>query len=153
MNIILLPVAFVKNSRKEAIDDHWGKVISEIVLVDDLKEECLNGLEEFSHAEIIFYFDKADPKRENRGVRHPRDNKNWPLTGVFAHRGKDRPNHIGSTIVKIIKKEGRTLFVSGLDAIDQTPVLDIKPVFSEFLPAAALTQPQWSKELMEKYFL
>ena len=84
--------------------------------------------------------------------RHPRGNKAWPKVGIFAQRNKDRPNHLGLTIVSIIKREGRTLFVKGLDAIGGTPVLDIKPVFAESLPRGAVRQPQWSHELVKEYW-
>ena len=84
--------------------------------------------------------------------RHPRENMDWPKVGLFAQRNKDRPNHIGSTIVRIIKREGRSLFVQGLDAVDGTPVLDIKPVMVEFLPREAVIQPEWSHELMKDYW-
>jgi tRNA-Thr(GGU) m(6)t(6)A37 methyltransferase TsaA len=152
MKIELEPVAYVSAARKEATDDNWGDAVSVITLADGFTEETLRGIEDYSHLEIVFYFDKADPQNTNRSSRHPRGNKNWPLTGVFAHRGKDRPNHIGLTFVTLLKKEGRTLTVKGLDAIDGTPVLDIKPVMKEFLPSGALRQPEWSKELMKNYW-
>ncbi len=73
-------------------------------------------------------------------------------SGIFAQRGKDRPNRLGSTVVEILGREGRSLLVRGLDAIDGTPVLDIKPVMAEFLPRSALRQPAWSHELMREYW-
>jgi tRNA-Thr(GGU) m(6)t(6)A37 methyltransferase TsaA len=152
LNISLTPIAFVKNSRKEISDDYWGEVISEIKLTDEFGEDALKGLAEFSHAEIIFYFDKADEKNVNRGVRHPRDNADWPEVGIFAMRAKDRPNHLGHTIVRIVKCEGKSLFVKGLDAIDGTPVMDIKPVIKEFLPREEVIQPEWVSELMKDYW-
>ena len=147
-----MPLAFVKNDRAEIKDDHWGNIISQIVLTDEFTEDAFKGITDFSHAEIIFYFDKADKNKISKGVRHPRDNKDWPLTGVFAHHGKDRPNHIGLCVVEILKCEGKILFVKGLDAIDGTPVLDIKPVMKEFLPRSEVKQPQWSHELMKNYW-
>ncbi len=84
--------------------------------------------------------------------RHPRGNKDWPEVGIFAQRNKDRPNHIGLTVVNVVKREGRSLFVQGLDAVNGTPVLDIKPVFTEFLPRGPIRQPGWSHELMKKYW-
>jgi tRNA-Thr(GGU) m(6)t(6)A37 methyltransferase TsaA len=150
--ITLQPVAYVSNSRKEISDDNWGDVISEITLTNDLAPDALLGLSDFSHAEIVFYFDKADPEKINKGARHPRGNKEWPMTGIFAQHGKDRPNHIGLCIAAIVKCEGRTLSVKGLDAIDGTPVLDIKPVMKEFLPRGEVKQPEWSTELMKDYW-
>lgn len=152
MKIALTPVAYVSNTRQQAIDDNWGGIVSEIRLTDDFTEEALRGIEDYSHLEVVFYFDKADPAKTNTSSRHPRDNKNWPLTGVFAHRGKDRPNHIGLTFVKLLKKEGKTLTVAGLDAIHGTPVLDIKPVMKGFLPKEEIRQPAWADELMKHYW-
>lgn len=87
------------------------------------------------------------------GARHPRNNKEWPAVGIFAQRGKNRPNRLGSTICRIVRVEGSKLFVSELDAINGTPVLDIKPVMTEFLPRQEVHQPAWSHELMRQYWL
>jgi tRNA-Thr(GGU) m(6)t(6)A37 methyltransferase TsaA len=151
MDIILQPVAFVKNSRKDLSDDYWGSVVSEIELTEALPAEALNGIETFSHLEIIFYFDKAD-KSKAVFKGHPRGNKEWPEVGIFAQRKKDRPNAIGLTIVELIKRAGNTITVRWLDAIDGTPVLDIKPVMKEFLPASLIRQPSWAAELMKDYW-
>jgi tRNA (Thr-GGU) A37 N-methylase len=72
--------------------------------------------------------------------------------GIFAQRGKGRPNRLGATIVEIVNRAGRVLTVTGLDAIDGTPVLDIKPVMAEFLPRNPVRQPKWSHELMRSYW-
>ena len=73
--------------------------------------------------------------------------------GVFAQRVKSRPNQIGATICRLVSVAGRTIRVQGLDALDGSPVLDIKPVFAEFVPDhASIRQPAWSHELMAKYF-
>lgn len=151
MKIEFLPVAYVKNTRKEITDDFWGGLVSEITLTDDFSEKALNGIEDFSHVEIIFYFDKAD-KTKVISSGHPRGNKEYPEVGIFVQRKKDRPNHIGLTISKILKREGKKLFVTGLDAIDGTPVLDIKPVLQEFLPLEEVFQPEWSKDLLKDYW-
>jgi tRNA (Thr-GGU) A37 N-methylase len=86
------------------------------------------------------------------GARHPRNNLEWPAVGIFAQRGKNRPNRIGSTICRIVRVDGTKLYVSELDAIDGTPVLDIKPVLAEFLPRQEIRQPAWSHELMHDYW-
>ena len=150
MEIKLKPIATVRNCRKEKVDYGWGEIISEIELVDNLPTESLHNIESFSHLEIIYFLDKAN--KTITGSEHPRENKNWPKVGIFAQRKKDRPNHIGLTIVNLIRKEGRKLIVSNLDAIDGTPVLDIKPVFEEYLPKGEIKQPNWTKELMKNYW-
>lgn len=150
--INLSPIAFVKNIRAEIQDDHWGDVVSVIELDSAFSEEALFQIESFSHVEIIFYFHLVDENKIETGARHPRNNQSWPKVGIFAQRGKNRPNRLGVTTVKILKREGRQLFVQGLDAIDGTPVLDIKPVMKEFLPREEIHQPVWATELMKNYW-
>jgi tRNA (adenine37-N6)-methyltransferase len=150
--IIVKPVAFVQNPRSSLEDDHWGNVISEIILEDSFPDECFDGLETFSHVEILFYFDKISDKPRTLMSRHPRENNEWPQVGIFAQRNKDRPNHIGLSIANIIKREGRKLFVQGLDAVNGTPIIDIKPVMIEYLPRGPVAQSEWSHELMKNYW-
>jgi tRNA-Thr(GGU) m(6)t(6)A37 methyltransferase TsaA len=152
MEIILTPIAYVHNSRAEIEDDHWGMVISEIELADHLDESSLKGMDDFSHLEIIYYFDKVVDGKIQTGARHPRNNKELPEVGIFAQRGKNRPNKLGLTTVELIKYSGRTLFVKGLDAINGTPVVDIKPVMKEFLPKTDVKQPEWSTFIMKEYW-
>ncbi|WP_316571632.1 SAM-dependent methyltransferase [Neobacillus sp. YIM B06451] len=146
------PVGRVYNNRKEVKDDYWGDVISEIEMNEILDGKCLEGIEEFSHLEILFLFHLLPEDNIEYCARRPRNNPDWPVTGIFAQRGKNRPNRIGSTIVRLLKREGNKLTVAGLDAIDGTPVIDIKPVMKEFLPKEEVRQPRWSSELMEDYW-
>ncbi|MCP1144819.1 SAM-dependent methyltransferase [Lysinibacillus endophyticus] len=152
MTYFIEPVAFVKNNRKEILDDHWGSIISTIELAENIDESSLKGIEEFSHLEIIFYFNKVDDNKIQYEARHPRNNPDFPLVGIFAQRGKNRPNKLGVTIVKLIEVKNRQLLVEGLDAIDGTPIIDIKPVMNEFLPKEKVKQPNWSTILMENYW-
>jgi tRNA-Thr(GGU) m(6)t(6)A37 methyltransferase TsaA len=146
------PIGRVEAPRQRAEDDFWGGEQSCIVLADAYPPDALAGLEEFSHVEVIFLFDRVDPEKVATGARHPRDNPAWPAVGIFAQRGKGRPNRIGSTICRIVRRDGRRLHVAELDAIDGTPVLDLKPVMSEFLPREPVRQPAWSRELMSAYW-
>jgi tRNA-Thr(GGU) m(6)t(6)A37 methyltransferase TsaA len=148
----ITPVAWVGSTRVEPSDDNWDAEAATITLDDALPEESLTGLDEFSHLEVLFYFHKADPDKVEPGLRHPRNNPDWPKVGVFARRGKNRPNHLGLSVVKLIKREGRTLHVEGLDAIDGTPVIDIKPLLNGFLPRKPLLQPKWADEIMARYW-
>jgi tRNA-Thr(GGU) m(6)t(6)A37 methyltransferase TsaA len=145
-------IGFVEADRTEMVDDDWGGSVSRIVLADRFSADSLRGLEDFSHAEIIFYFHGVDPEKIVDAARHPRNNPDWPAVGIFAQRGKNRPNRIGSTICRILGVAGRNLSVAELDAIDGTPVLDIKPVLREFLPRGEHRQPPWSSELMRAYW-
>ncbi|MDQ3021045.1 MAG: SAM-dependent methyltransferase [Bacteroidota bacterium] len=146
------PIAFVRNTRKKIEDDFWGDVISEIIISAKIPEDSLKGIEEFSHLEIIFYFHLADLTKMNISATHPRENKKFPKVGIFAQRKKARPNLLGSTIVGLISANKNVLTVSGLDAVDGTPVIDIKPVLREFLPANKILQPDWATELMKNYW-
>jgi tRNA (adenine37-N6)-methyltransferase len=150
--INLEPIGHVRSARRELLDDDWDSVAATIELTAAFAPEALAGLEDFSHAEIIFHFDRVAETGVERGARHPRGNTRWPRVGIFAQRAKDRPNRLGSTIVAIRKCEGRLLTVAGLDAVDGTPVLDIKPVMVEFLPRTTVRQPAWSHELMREYW-
>ncbi len=148
----LKPVAFVSNNRKEILDDNWGSIISTIELAEAINEDSIKGIHEFSHLEIIFYFDKVSDDKIQYEARHPRNNKEYPEVGIFAQRGKNRPNKLGVTIVELVEVKNRVLLVKGLDAIDGTPIIDIKPVMKEFLPKGEVRQPSWSVSLMENYW-
>ncbi len=82
----------------------------------------------------------------------PRGNPEWPAVGIFAQRAKNRPNRLGVSTCELVGVDGCTLDVRGLDAIDGTPVLDVKPYLAEFGPRSPVHQPVWSHELMAGYF-
>lgn len=135
MTYTIEAIGYVRGGRGEPIDDDWG-VSRALVELDPARSEpeafaCLDG---FSHAEIVFLFDRVPPGRIETGARYPRGRRDRPLTGIFAQRGKNRPNRLGVTMCKVVAVEGRNLHVEGLDAIDGTPVIDIKPIMREFLP-------------------
>jgi len=85
-------------------------------------------------------------------VRHPRGNPEWPEVGILAQRAKDRPNRLGVTTCRVLSVDGGVLHVQGLDAIDGTPVIDIKPHMQEFGPRGDVHQPSWADELMHGYW-
>ena len=145
-------IGHVISSRLRPDDDDWGAHASVIELAPAFGEEALLGLDGFSHIEVLFVFDRVVPEQIVRGARHPRNNPDWPLTGIFAQRAKMRPNRIGSTIARLVGVAGRQLHVLELDAIDGTPVIDIKPVMAGFLPRTPVIQPAWAGELMRAYW-
>ncbi len=149
----LTPVAHVRGGRTEAIDDNWGASRATIAL-DPARfgPDALAGLADFSHLEVIFVFDKVPPEKIEYGARHPRGRQDWPLVGIFAQRGKNRPNRLGLCTCRIIGVQGLTVEVEGIDAIDGTPVLDLKPVMRAFLPRGEVLEPQWAGELMRDYW-
>lgn len=147
----LHPIATVKNSRPLPIDDCWETIVSEIELDEHIPAEAFDGISGFSHLEIIYYFNKS----ENDDIvfsGRPRGNPNYPLVGIFGQRKKDRPNRVGLTTVELLAHTGRKITVKYLDAINGTPVLDIKPVFKEFEPKKEIKQPTWVADLMKTYW-
>ncbi len=151
--VLMIPVGFVSSSRKERKDDHWDVETTSIVLDETrFTGEALQGLDGFSHIEVIFLLHSLDPNEAFTGTRHPRGRADLPRVGVFAQRGGTRPNRIGLACCQIQRIQGLTMEVSGLDAIDGTPILDIKPYFQEFGPRGSLKQPTWVKELMKEYW-
>jgi tRNA (Thr-GGU) A37 N-methylase len=151
--ITIHPVGFVRGGRSEPVDDAWDAVEARIELdATLLGPDAALGLDAFSHVEVIFHFDRAAAADVNTGARHPRGRRDWPLVGILAQRGKDRPNRIGVTVCRILSVDGLSLRVRGLDAIDGTPVLDIKPVMTGFLPRGDRREPDWAGELMQDYW-
>lgn len=145
------PVGEVTSGRSDPADtDHWGDVTSIIRIDDRFGDDCLLGLDEFSHAEIIFLFHLA-AERPSYPPRRPRGRPDLPEVGVFADRGPRRPNRLGVTMCEILAAAGRLLTVQGLDAVVGTPVLDIKPVMAGFLPGV-IRQPAWPAALLSEYF-
>jgi tRNA-Thr(GGU) m(6)t(6)A37 methyltransferase TsaA len=145
-------IGYVSTPRAEAIDDGWGDEISTITLRQPMQVSSLLGITEFSHIEVIYLFHGVEPKSVHRGSRVPRSNPAWPVVGILAQRAKDRPNRLGLATCELLDVSGRTIRVRGLDAIDGTPVLDIKPYMVEFGPRSPVRQPQWSHELMANYY-
>lgn len=147
----LAPIGIVRSTRSVAEDDDWDAETSSIELLPPFDERSLRGLSDFSHCLVVYVFDRA-AWEESRTLRHPRGNPEWPEVGIFAQRAKDRPNRLGVTTCRIIGTEGAVLRVSGLDAIDGTPVVDIKPHMREFGPRGEEHQPPWADELMRGYW-
>jgi tRNA-Thr(GGU) m(6)t(6)A37 methyltransferase TsaA len=146
------PVGVVSSRRRRPLDDDWGDVLATITLVPPFGASSLTGLDEFSHVEVIYLFHGVDPDAVSTALRRPRGNPAWPEVGIFAQRAKDRPNRIGLSTCELVAVRGDTLEVRALDAIDGTPVLDIKPYMAEFAPRGDVRQPRWSHELMAGYF-
>lgn len=153
MEFRLNAIGFVRGGRAEATDDQWGASRA-IISLDPAQFEpgALAGLADFSHAEIVFVFDRVREDEIVTGARHPRGRTDWPKIGIFAQRGKNRPNRLGVTVCRIVAVAGLDLEVEGLDAIDGTPVLDIKPYLSGFAPRGKLREPDWAKAIMTEYW-
>jgi tRNA-Thr(GGU) m(6)t(6)A37 methyltransferase TsaA len=145
------PIGVVRSSRTQIVDDGWDDEQSSIELLAPFDERALRGLDGFSHVEVIYVLDRS-AWTEERVLRRPRGNAAWPEVGIFAQRAKDRPNPIGLSVCAIDSVKGVRIKVRGLDAVDGTPVLDLKPWVAQFGPRGPTAQPGWMSELMEGYW-
>lgn len=146
-------IGHVRGGRTEATKDGWGKNRSRIELdAARFGPDALAGIEDLSHIEVLFYFHLHADEPVETGARHPRDRADWPKVGIFAQRGRMRPNRIGLSTCRVMGVDGTVIEVEGLDAVDGTPVLDIKPVWSGNEPRGAIREPAWARELMAKYW-
>lgn len=149
----MTPLGVVRSPRTEVLDDDWGDVVSTLELDPAVVDgDATLGLEEFSHVEVVYLFDRVDPGSVQTGARHPRGNPDWPRVGILAQRAKGRPNRIGVTTCELVEVDGLRVVVRGLDAVDGSPVLDLKPYMTEFAPRTQVRQPAWSRELMRDYW-
>jgi tRNA (adenine37-N6)-methyltransferase len=152
-DLVMRPIGTVRGGRSEPIDDEWATVTSRVELDPDVLEESATaGLEAFSHVDVVYVFDRVDPTLVCTGERHPRGRTDWPSVGILAQRAKDRPNRIGVTTCELVGVDGYVVELRGLDAVDGTPVLDVKPHMSGFDPRGAVREPAWATELMEDYW-
>jgi tRNA-Thr(GGU) m(6)t(6)A37 methyltransferase TsaA len=152
--ITLEPVGLVVGGRRDAVDDEWGQVEAVISLdTGRFGTDAVAGLESFSHLVVVFQFHLVDESAVQSGARHPRGNTDWPEVGMFAQRAKMRPNRLGVSSCRLLGIDGLDLRVRGLDAVDGTPVLDVKPYMREFEPPVSeVRQPTWASQLMAQYW-
>jgi tRNA-Thr(GGU) m(6)t(6)A37 methyltransferase TsaA len=143
-------VGFVRSPRTDPADSEWGALESTIEIAPGLAP-ALRGLEQFSHALVVFLMHVEDLSEAPTLVRRPRGRDDMPMLGVFAQRGRMRPNPIGVTPVEIVSVAQDSVVVRGLDALDGTPVLDLKPYVPAFDTRDARV-PEWMERLMEGYF-
>ncbi len=147
--IQLKPIGTVHNGVTEAHHDTpWGGIESELVIAEEWRA-ALDGLEQFSHIWVIFCFNQSAPP-ESLHVR-PMGRADLPLVGRFATRSPQRPNPIGMAAVELLERRDNVLRVRGLDALDGSPVLDVKPYLPrrDAIPAPRLGEwvKIWEKEL------
>ena len=141
--IILKPIGRVHNPIGKKKREGWESVVSEIIL-SPRYEEALEGIEEYSHLLILFWISRTPVRSRGRILKiHPRSRPDLPLVGVFATRTQYRPNPIGLTQVQLLKRRKNVLRVKGLDALNGTPVLDIKPISPRIEMRAETKVPEW----------
>ena len=152
MGIIQLePIGFVSSPVTGQVDENWGMVISRVLLEPEFAGGLL-GLNGFSHAIIATYLHQAHYEKRKHLQRRPQGLESMPSVGVFAQRAKHRPNPIGITAVAILSVGDDYLQIQGLDAIDGTPVIDIKPYYPQYDRVETPTVPEWVSTLMDRYF-
>ena len=140
----------VKSPITEAVDMNWGEVVSEIVLKPEFAPGLL-GLGDFSHAMILTFLHEAKYVPEVHLRRHPQERQDMPLLGIFAQRARHRPNRIGVTACEIVEVTDTSVKVRALDAINGTPVIDVKPYVPVYDRKDA-TIPKWMEKMMKGYF-
>jgi tRNA-Thr(GGU) m(6)t(6)A37 methyltransferase TsaA len=138
-DIKLKPIGVVHSEIKER--GHGHQLATATIEIDKSLTEALDNLDEFSHIIVIFWFHKSNKPAPVKVT--PRHHGLTTPIGVFASRSPDRPNPIGKTTVKLLKREGNILTVEGLDAMDGTPVLDIKPYIPGIDSAKGAVAPPW----------
>jgi tRNA (adenine37-N6)-methyltransferase len=148
----LEPIGIVVGGRAEPVDDGWDAETCEIVLADRFEPSSLAGLDAFSHVEVVYQFHLVDEADVVTTARRPRGRADWPEVGIFAQRGRVRPNRLGVSVCRILGVDGTRVRVRGLDAVDGSPVLDLKPVLSGFGPRGPVVEPAWAVEIMAGYW-
>ncbi len=141
--VTLKAIGIVRNEVKQASPDRcdwWQELVSEVVIEPGLTE-ALDGLEDFSHIIILYWMHQASGEVPLK--IHPMGRQEAPLTGLFATRSPNRPNRIGKATVGLLHRRGNILTVKGLDALDGTPVIDIKPYIPGYDSVADANVPQW----------
>jgi tRNA (adenine37-N6)-methyltransferase len=149
----VVPVAYVVGGRVQPTDDYWGGTRA-IIRIDNERftTDATVGLDAFSHIEVVFRFHLTDPTDLNPGTRRPRDNPDWPEVGIFGHRNMRRLNWLGVSRCRLLKVDGLDLHVEDLDAVDGTPVLDVKPWFTEMGPRGEVKEPSWPTQMLRDYY-
>src|SRR2546423_1557594 len=147
------PVAHVVGGRIQPTDDYWGGTRAIIRIDSDrFTADATKGLDAFSHLKLFFRFPLPDPTALTLGARRARDNPSWPEVGIFGHRNTRRLNWLGISRCRLLKVDGLDLHVEDLDAVDGTPILDIKPWFAEMGPRGEIRQAPWSVEMLRNYY-
>jgi tRNA-Thr(GGU) m(6)t(6)A37 methyltransferase TsaA len=143
MEITLKPIGTVRSPLKARERVDASKTVAEIVL-DPALADGLDNIDEFSHITVIYFMHHSHKPAPLRV--HPKQRKETTPVGVFASRSPDRPNALGETIVKLLERRENVLKVQGLDAIDGTPVIDIKPYIPGIDSVPDAKVPRWMTE-------
>lgn len=141
--IKLKTIGFVRNNVKEPRFGNFANEISKIV-VDKKFTKALKGIDDYSHVIIVYWMDKI---KDYVITHRPQGNPNVPIVGIFACRCPQRPNPIAITTVKLIEHKGNIIKVKGLDVLDGTPIIDIKPYWPQYDKVENEKIPDWVNKL------
>ena len=141
--IKLKPIGFAKNNVKKNRFGDFKEEISEII-VDKKLTKALNGIDDYSHVIIVYWMDKV---KEKFITHRPQGNPDVPIVGIFSCRCPQRPNPIANTTVRLIEHKGNVIKVKGLDILDGTPIIDIKPYWPHYDRVVDGKIPDWVKKL------
>ncbi|KKT16231.1 MAG: tRNA (N6-threonylcarbamoyladenosine(37)-N6)-methyltransferase TrmO [Candidatus Nealsonbacteria bacterium RIFCSPHIGHO2_01_FULL_43_31] len=142
-SITIKPIGFVKNDIKEPRFGNFTDEVSEII-INNKFTKALTGIEKYSHVIVVYWMDKV----EDYVIQHrPQGNPEVPIVGIFACRCPQRPNPIGITTVKLIGRRENKLKVKGLDILNGTPILDIKPYWPQYDKVVGGKIPNWVNKL------
>jgi tRNA-Thr(GGU) m(6)t(6)A37 methyltransferase TsaA len=141
--ITLKPIGVAKNSENKSRFGSFDGVVSEII-VDERFTDALNGTEDYSHVIVVYWMDKI---KDYVITHRPQGNPEVPIIGIFACRCPPRPNPIGVTTVKLIERTGNRIKVKGLDILDGTPIIDIKPYWPVYDKVKDEKIPGWVNKL------
>ena len=142
MPLDVRPIGWVRNNVKEPRPTGWESVESDLEMEASMTP-ALKGLEGFSHIIVLFWMHLVAQELRGPGQLHPGSRQDLPLVGAFATRTQLRPNPIGMAVVPLLSVNGARLRVRGLDAIDGTPVLDIKPYLPPYDAPKDVRMPPW----------
>jgi tRNA-Thr(GGU) m(6)t(6)A37 methyltransferase TsaA len=147
----ITPIGVIRSPRTELTNECWGDITARIELDPQIFQTgATSGLADYSHVEVVYAFHLS--ARTCTADQHPRHNPAWPRTGILAQRAPNRPNHLGVTVCELVDVDTFSLTVRGLDALDGSPLLDVKPYLREFAPRGPVRQPDYTGELMRNYF-
>lgn len=141
--INLAPIGVVKNKVLKPRFGSFKNEVSEVVLLKKYTD-ALNGIEDYSHVIIVFWMDKV----KDKVITHrPQGNPDVPVVGIFSCRCPQRPNPIAITTVKLLSRKDNILKVKGLDVLDGTPVIDVKPYWPVYDEVGRARIPKWVSKL------
>lgn len=167
--ITLRPVGIVRNTMKEPflvagdeglsmsgdLHDNMKRVhssqaeSSEIEIRNDLAG-ILDGIEEYSHIIVLYWAHKVQESRRTLTKVHPMGRKDYPIQGIFSTCSPARPNPVLMTVVRLIERKDNILVVTGLDAVNGSPVIDIKPYVGRFYPDEDIRIPDWMQQIQKE---